>query len=328
MGDYHRLTLAERYQIEALLGSGLSFGQISRQLGRSVSTISREVSRFRTRQAYRADFAESLAQQAGYRGQAKCRRITGELADYVVSRLRLDWSPEQIDGSLRREQQTCVVSYQTIYRFIRRDRACGGKLYRHLRILRKQRKDRKKAAWRPKTHWRLRDRRDIEMRPEIVEKRVRVGDYERDLVLGKRGRSVLLTVVDRTSKLLKLQCLEKNLSGLVHRATVRLLKGEPVETITNDNGREFALHRTTEKALGAKVYFSKAYRSWERGTNENINGLIRQYFPKKKDIGNPPRKRIQEIEHLINTRPRKCLGYRTPLEVHEELKQKQASALR
>ena len=328
MGSYHRLTLAERYQIEALVGSGQSFRQVARQLGRSVSTISREVSRFRVRQAYRADFAESLAQQTGYRGQAKSRRITGELARHVVSRLRLDWSPEQIDGSLRRVHQTCIVSYQTVYRFIRRDRACGGKLYRHLRILRRQRKDRQKAAWRPKTHWGLSDRRDIKMRPEIVEKRVRVGDYERDLVLGKRGRSVLLTVVDRTSRLLKLQRLEKNLSGLVHHATVDLLKDEPVETITNDNGTEFAMHQTTEQALGAQVYFSRAYRSWERGTNENMNGLVRQYFPKKKDIGNPPEWKIKQIEHLINARPRKSLGFRSPLEVHQDIKQNQASVFR
>jgi len=160
----------------------------------------------------------------------------------------------------------------------------------------------------------------IDDRPQVVEKRRRLGDVERDTMMGTWNGPFLLTVVDRTSRYAKIAWIRRKCSTLVHQATVNLLRNEPVQTITNDNGTEFSKHRLTTKALGAQVYFSRAYRSWERGSNENLNGLLRQYFPRRMNLGNVTRAQIKHAEHQLNNRPRKCLGYRTPSEVHHELK--------
>lgn len=316
MRRFHRLTLGERYQIQALLDSGRSFRFIARQLGRSASTICREVGKpFRR---YDALDAEEKTLCMRHRPHPDRHKIRGRLKSYIENRVRCDWSPEQIAGRLRRDLGRSVVSYQTIYRHIQRDQAGQGNLWRHLRILRRQRKDRKKPSWHPERH--LRARVMIDRRPKLVDQRSRLGDVERDTVFGKANGSMLLTIVDRRSRFLKLRWVAKKSSDLVHQATVEALKGEVVRTITNDNGTEFARHQETARALEAKVYFSKAYRSWERGTNENTNGLLRQYFPRKRDLGKPSKVKLQAIEDRINNRPKKCLGYQTPSEVHRALK--------
>ena len=317
---YHRLTQAERYHMEALLDSCLSLRQIARQLGRHASTISRELKRNTSYfgKVYSPRFAELVSLQNKIRRHRKKRKIQGETETYVQQKILQDWSPQQISGRMHLEQRKDRVSHSTIYRYLEQNKAQGGYLWKHLRILRKLRKDRKKPQWKP--YRRLTERVFIEDRPQIVNERKRLGDYERDSLLGTANGSLCLTLVDRTSRLLKLAWLPKKQSNLVHQATLCCLHNEPVKTITNDNGAEFSMYQKTADILGVSIYFTHAYRSWERGTNENLNGLIRQYLPRNKPIQRLSPKEIHSIENLLNMRPRKCLGYRTPLEVHTELK--------
>lgn len=332
MANYRRLTRDERYQIEALLKSGLGIRAIARQLKREPSSISREVKKLKLLLvplsstsiecgSYSAGLAEEWTQGKRRQPRFNDRKIQGQLEVAIREKLLLDWSPEQISGKFRISRSKRQVCFLTIYRYIERDKAEQGELWKHLRILRKNGKDRKIPSWRP-YRVNICDRVKIKERPKIVEQRSRLGDFERDSVLGIFNGSILLTIVDRTSRLLKMAWLPEKNSQLVHRATVALLKTEIVNTITNDNGSEFARHKQTAQALDASIYFSRSYRAWERGTNENLNGLIRQYFPRKRDIGNPSPSELRRITHLINSRPRKCLGYKTPLEVHAELKAK------
>ena len=319
MALYRRLTLGECYQIEVLSARGFGVREIARQLGRHASTISRELQKFRQQeQPYRAEISYQLRKLKKHQARPTLQRIQGKLERYVRSKVCLDWSPEQIAGKLCLDHRKKVLSYQTIYRFIARDKVQGGRLYKHLRILRK--------PWRKacNLNYRLRacmpGRTMIDERPKEVDLRNRVGDFERDTVLGVHNGTLLLTIVDRTSRYLKIGWMRRKSSDVTHQLTVDLLKNEPVHSITNDNGSEFARYKKTSEALDTKVYFSRAYRSWERGTNENTNGLLRQYFPRKKDIGHPKPEKIKAIENQINHRPRKCLGYKTPWEVHRRLK--------
>ena len=306
------MTLGDRYQIQALLDSKQSARYIARHLGYAASTISREVDK--SRPVYVATRAEVVTQSHLHQPHESTRKIQGRTEIYIRSKLRLDWSPEQISGRMKLLKMKEQVSYPAIYRYLERHRS----LRSHLRILRKQRKDRKAASWKP--HWFMLDRVPIEKRPKVVEERKRLGDYERDTVLGKRGGSALLTMVDRTSRLLKLAWVAKNTADNIHEATVSHLKYEPHRTITNDNGFEFMYHAKTSRALNAAIYFNRSFHAWERGTNENTNGLLRQYFPKKHDIGQRTSRQTRLIENRLNTRPRKVLGYKTPLEVHTEMK--------
>ena len=316
---YLRLTRDERYQIQALVTSGISIRAIGRQLDRHASTISREFRKGECEEAgrYSARNAQRVTLSLRYRPRPDLHRIRGKVEEHIRKKLELDWSPEQVAGRIKLKRKQ-TIPFLTIYRFVQRDREGGGKLWTHLRVLKNPRKGRKSQRWKAWSY--LPNRVSIEDRPKVVEERKRLGDYERDTVLGKRGKSVLLTIVDRTSRRLKLDRLEKSTSDGVHRSTVRLLKNEENHTLTNDNGFEFLRHAETTKVLSLPIYFSKAYRSWERGTNENTNGLLRQYFPKKKDIGNPTRKQIKAIAERINSRPRKMFGYRTANEIHKMLK--------
>lgn len=312
MKKYHRLTREERYQIEAWLRSGLSIRAISRHLRRSPSTISREVSRCgETYEALRAD-KESRSWRE--RPRRDLRKLQGSLEQRVRSRLREDWSPEQIACVFKK------ISYVTIYRYIEREE--NRDLKKHLRILRRQEKDRKKPNYYRKANS-IKNKQSIETRPPEVELRNRVGDYERDTLYGVAEGRMLLSIVDRTSRLVKLALIEKKSADLIDRATIRCLRNEPVYTITNDNGPEFAFHERTARKLRAKIYFSRAYRSWERGTNENTNGLIRQYFPRRKEIPKISSQALKAIEKRLNSRPRKCLGFKTPSQVHAQMKKRQ-----
>jgi IS30 family transposase len=259
--------------------------------------------------------AETHTQLIRRARRPKDQKIRGELEQKIREQIKLDWSPEQIAGR-RKHSGKERISFQAIYRFIERDRLKGGNLSEHLRILRRYRKD-KKPPYKPT---RLKDRVMIDQRPEIVEKRERLGDWERDSVLGIRLGSSLLTIVDRTSRLGRLGWMSETSSHEVHDETVRLLRDEVIHSMTNDNGTEFSQHRKTAEKLNTMVYFSHSYRSWERGSNENFNGLVRQYFPRGKDIGKPTRYHLRLIAHRLNSRPRKCLGFQTPLEVHKKLK--------
>jgi IS30 family transposase len=314
---YCRLTQGERYQIAALLETGRSIRAIAGQLKRAPSSILRETLKGQINGKYDALFAHQVTEIHLHRPLLRRRKIQGVVEDYVREKLEEDWSPEQICGRMRLLKMQSV-SCPTIYRYIEREKVLKGRLWTHLRILRRKHKNRKLPGWNRRVF--LPDRVSIQERPLEVEKRTRLGDYERDTVLGKRGKSVLLTAVDRTSRLLKLAWLPKSTAEAAHQATVLLLKNEPVKTITNDNGFEFSFHNKTAQKQGASIYFSSSFRAWERGTNENTNGLLRQYFPKKKDIGTLSKEKVTAISKRLNNRPRKILGYKTPLEIHSELK--------
>lgn len=316
---YLRLTRDERYQIQALTTSGMGIQGIGRQLKRSASTISREIKKGHLSSGgYGAFSSHQLTLRHRHRRRVDLHSIRGELETEIRGKLELDWSPEQIAGRMRLNGRSDQVSLQAIYRHVARDKVDGGKLWRHLRILRVLRKKKTGLDWKPRQY--LADRVNIDQRPQIVEERSRLGDYERDTVLGKRGKSVLLTIVDRTSRRLKLAWATANTCDEIHAKTVGLLKGEILHTITNDNGFEFLRHKQTAEALGVKIYFANRYRSWERGTNENTNGLLRQYFPKKKDIGRSTKGEIEAVAERLNSRPRKTLGFNTPNEIHRLLR--------
>ncbi|MFQ5544077.1 MAG: IS30 family transposase [Nitrospiria bacterium] len=313
MVKYYRLTLEERYQIEALLTSGMSLRGIARQLKRSPSTLSREVRKLGC--PYEAFSSDQRTQDLRRTLHPELRKIQGALEDYVREKIGQDWSPEQIAGWLRHKKNG-KLSHQTIYRYLRRDKAKKGSLCKHLRILSRP-KQRPKALRKPTA---LGERTMIDQRPSVVEERNRLGDYERDTMMGKWNGPFLLTMVDRTSRYAKIAWVKRKCSVLVHRATVKHLREEPVKTITNDNGSEFSKHKRTARALKAKVYFSQPYHSWERGTNENFNGLLRQYFPRRMDLSEVTSEELKSVEDLLNNRPRKCLGFKTPFEVQEQLK--------
>lgn len=315
---YQRMTSADRYRIEADLKSGLSLRSIAKRLKRSASSISREIKRNRGPAYYCSETAIK---------KSKCRRakahrsykIKGQLKRLMLNKLKANWSPEQICAWLKKKK--IELSRQTIYRYIERERRAGNRLVQHLRLLRRERHDRKRATWIPPSE-RLTKRTWIDRRPKVVDKRSRLGDFERDTVFGKINGPLLLTIVDRKSRYAKLEWIPRKCSRLIHKATVRALKRETVRTITNDNGIEFVKHEQTAKALGTKIYFSRTYRAWERGTNENFNGLLRQYFPRYKCIGQPTRAKLKWVERQLNTRPRKILGWKTPAEVHKRNRSK------
>jgi transposase, IS30 family len=308
MEAYHRLTLDDRYQIQAEKNSGLGIREIAMRIGRSPSTVSRELKR--NSRKYSPQYAHKCA--AKRRAGVGPPQRMGALKDQIEYLLRLQWSPEQISGRLL--NSGVRISHETIYRHIFKDFQNGGDLYFNLRRKRRYRRPRKitktlkRNGFRTNQTW-------IDDRPRIVEKRKRIGDFERDTVLGKNGR--LLTIVDRKSRLTKIGKIEKHNAYYTHLETLKLLKGHVVHTITNDNGPEFAFHNETAKDLKTKVYFSRPYSSWQRGTNENTNGLIRQYYPKGTDFSKVSNEQIAKIEQRLNERPRKCLGFRTPSEVHQ-----------
>lgn len=312
MGDYHRLTLEDRYQIYAGKHSGLGIREIARALERPASTVSRELKRNR-------DGYGGYVPVRAHRKAVRRRSLIGPpkkvyvCKDKVDELLKQQWSPEQISGRLAMDG--IRISYESIYRYVYND---SKHLFKNLRRQRRQRRTRQSLKRLKNCGVRV-NRTWIDERPSIVEQRVRLGDLERDTVLGKNGR--LLTIVDRVSRLTKIAKVERHNSYYTHLTTLKLLKGAIVHTITNDGGPEFGMHDQTAKDLNTKVYFNRPYSAWQRGTNENTNGLIRQYYPKGTDFSKVTDDDISKVEALLNNRPRKKLGYKTPYEVHTEKSQ-------
>lgn len=311
MRSYCRLTLEHRYQIKALKDSGLSIRGIAKVILVSPSTVSRELKR--TSKNYFPKSAQAHAEERRKLQGAK-KKIKAALQLTIDGCLEQQWSPEQISGRLKRDD--IHINYETIYKYIYSSKDTG--LFKHLRRKRKWRRTRREHENRSTNGFR-RNQSWIEERPAVVEERKRLGDFERDLILGKESR--MLTIVDRVSKKTKIKKLPRHSSHETHFATLELLSGFKVHTITNDNGPEFSLHSLTAKELNAQIYFARPYCSWQRGTNENTNGLLRQYYPKGTDFNAISDEEIQKIEDRLNNRPRKSLGYLTPNEVHKRLSQ-------
>jgi IS30 family transposase len=312
---YTHLTREERYQIFSLQKAGLNPPSIARELGRHRSTIARELKRnlvFDPKiPGYSPSRAHDLARYRVIR-RAFSKRISHETWQAVQQQLRERLSPEQISGR-RARQGLEPVSHESIYRHIWTDKKKGGALWTWLRG--KLRRGRRYRAYRSRGQ--IIGRVGIEHRPAVVERRSRRGDYEIDTVFGKRNKATLLTIVDRRSRRLIIEKVASKHSHPVAVALVRALRGtgKPVHTITSDNGKEFAYHRQIAQALKAKFFFARPYASWERGTNENTNGLLRQYFPKDRDFSTITQKEIDFAAQQLNHRPRKTLGFRTPHEV-------------
>jgi IS30 family transposase len=312
MRHYTQLTETQRYQIDALRKEGLSQKAMALNIGVYPSTISRELKRNKGLRGYRPAQAQRKAMER-HRKKPKAIRLGSEQIGYIEKYITQEWSPEQISHTMQ-NAGIMRVSHETIYRYLETDRAQGGILYTHLRH--KSRKYRKRYGSNDR-RGRIKNRVCIDERPEIVDKRSRIGDFEIDTVIGKNHKQALVTIVDRYSKLTLIKKVTHKRAELVRSAAVELLSpiAHWVHTVTADNGKEFAEHEKLSKAVKADVYFAHPYASWERGTNENTNGLIRQYFPKGARFEAITDEQIRNVQEKLNRRPRKTLGFKTPYEV-------------
>ncbi|HQS67709.1 MAG TPA: IS30 family transposase [Sulfuricurvum sp.] len=312
MRDYTQLTEMQRYQISALKKEGLSQQEIARNIEVHPSTISRELRRNKGLRGYRPKQAQYKAVQR-HKEKPKSIRLGSEQIDYIRQKIQEEWSPEQISSTMV-EARVDRVSHETIYRYLQIERSEGGMLYTHLRHKNKKYRKRYGSIDR---RGQIRNRVSIDERPAIVDQRSRIGDFEIDTVIGKNHKQALVTIVDRYSKLTLIKKVTHKRADLVSSATIELLTplSHWIHTITADNGKEFASHETIADAIKADVYFAHPYSSWERGTNENTNGLIRQYFPKGSRFEEITDEQIQVVQEKLNRRPRKTLGFKTPYEV-------------
>ncbi|WP_445360453.1 IS30 family transposase [Microbulbifer sp. EKSA005] len=306
---YRQLTEEQRCQIWALKKSDWSQRAIAREIGVSQPTISRELARNRGGRGYRYKQAQQMAEERRRQAGRPTKMLSKAVA-LIESKLKLQWSPEQISGWLDREK-SLSISYETIYLYIWADKRRSGTLYENLR-----RRDRpyNKRANGKSTRGHIKNAISIEERPEVVDDKSRIGDWEIDTVIGKGHSGALVTIVDRKSKFTLSQQVERKTAELVAQAAIALL--EPyrdfVHTITANNGKEFALHEKIGEALDAKVYFAHPYSSWERGLNENTSGLLRQYFLKQTDFKFVDQADVEAAIERLNNHPRKLLGYKTP----------------
>jgi len=310
MRGYTQLTHEERYQIYILKKAEYDQSQIAELLGRSKSTISPELPRNRGLRGYRPDQAHNLAL---VRHQEKILpRLSEQIWQQVEALIRDEWSPEQIVGRVEMEQGVSI-SHEWIYQYIYADQRSGGDLYRFLRCQKLRHKrygsyDRRGC---------IPNQVSIDDRPAIVDSKRRFGDWEGDTVIGKGHRGALVTLVERKSLYTVIRSVLHKTAEAVRNAVVDGLTPhiDRVHTITYDNGREFADHEGMASDLEARIYFAHPYASWKRGLNENTKGLIRQYFPKDRDLTTVTKCEIENAIDKLNHRPRKSLGYRTPYEV-------------
>ena len=310
---YNHVTRDERCQIFALKSTGASQNKIAAQLNRSSSTIGRELNRNSAANEYNIDQADENALMRRSLASQEPKKMDAELIKKIDEKLEIEWSPVQISGRFKKEG--IVISYESIYRHVRADRVTGGELYKKLRHGGKKYK--KRVAGKKAGRGCIPNRVDISERPEIIEKKSRIGDWEGDTVISTGSKTALLTYVDRHSKLTLLKKLGRKLTENVRQATIELMASLPhkVLSITYDNGMEFASHEKIAKELDTQCYFATPYHSWERGLNEHTNGLVRQFLPKNFDFKNTTDEEIQNIQDKLNHRPRKVLKYKTPLEV-------------
>lgn len=316
MRTYTQLTDTDRIEIYALLQAGNRRHQIAAALGVHPSTVTRELARNTERQGYHPQRAQYRAVYHR-RTARKAVKMTPSMIDYIESRLRQQHSPEQIAETMKQDP-FCPgprISHEWIYQHIWRDKARGGLLYQHLRIAatrtrRKRRNSRDLRGTIP-------NRVGIEKRPAVVERKTRFGDWEGDTVIGKHHQGALVTLVDRKSKLTLVGKVHRRTAQSVEETIVRLIEPlpRPAHTLTVDNGKEFAGHQAMARQLQMAVYFADPYSAWQRGLNENTNGLIRQYVPKGSDIRALTEEHLECIMDRLNNRPRKSLGFLTPNEV-------------
>lgn len=314
---YHQLTQEERYLISRSSGSGMGVRDIARLSGRSPSTVSRELRRNATAHDgnYRAEKAHSYA-VARRRRSRRGSQFSNAVHQAVDSAIRQRWSPEQIVGTFRARGKP-TPSVETIYRRIRKDKRAGGTLFRFTRIMSKV--GRKRYRSRP-ARGVLLGKRHISERPKAVEQRKRLGDWEVDTVMGRGSKHCLLTMVERKSGFTLIRKLRARTAAEATAAVGHVIKRHRsrVRTITFDNGTEFHDYETLERRFRITCYFATPYHSWERGTNENLNGLVRQYLPKGTCLKRTTQEQCNQIAQAINNRPRKRHAYQTPKSIYNQ----------
>lgn len=310
---YNQLTLCERYTISRLRITGHSVTRIGQILGRHRSTIHREIQRNSVQQVGRWTYSPSKAQKKRNR-RLRWTRRGRQHTDWQYSRvetlLRQQWSPQQVAGTLKKQGEF-AISFQTIYRHVRRDWKAGGQLWRQLR----HRYKRRKRHYGLERRGRLPGKRMIDERPAVVETRQQPGHWEIDTVKGAAWeKPCIVTLVERASGYVLIGKLPNGTTKATNRRTIALIRRArlPCLTITADNGTEFHNYAQIEAATGATVYFARPHHPWERGSNENTNGLIRQYSPKGVSMATLTQRQCDAIAHKLNTRPRKRYGYDTP----------------
>jgi len=309
MQTYKQLTYAQRCQINALKKTNISQQKIARIIGTSQSAVSCELTRNTGKRGYRFKQAQMLTDSRRL-AATKANKMTPQLILLIEGKLEDKWSPEQISGWLTNEIHT-TVSHETIYRHIWSDKRLGGDLHSNLRRKGKAYQSRA-ASQAGRGH--IKNRVSIDERPNIVDDKSRVGDWEIDLVIGKGHSGALVTIVERQISFTVSTRIFDKQAATVTAATIALLMPykNAVLTITADNGKEFAYHEQMTQALDAPVYFADPYCSWQRGLNENTNGLLRQYWPKKTDFKLISTNEVDEVVVQLNNRPRKKLNYQTP----------------
>jgi len=313
---YTHLTQEERYQIWSDKKAGFSPIAIARDLNRHVSTIRRELSRNTGLKGYRPQQTNRLAQNR-LSTKPKAIKLTDELKQQIITQIQQDWSPEQIQGRWQAEGIAVTVCPATVYRFIYADPELHQQLKPHLR----HKKRYKQRTGKTEQRGQIKNRVSIDERPSVVELKERLGDWEADTVIGQGHQGVLVTLTERVTKLELIAAVPSKHAEGVTQAIINLLTPyrSTLKTITFDNGKEFAFHERISEALKVDTYFAHPYHSWERGLNENHNGLIRQYLPKGMPLNKVTQDDVNTIANKMNQRPRKLLGFKTPEEVYTEM---------
>jgi IS30 family transposase len=304
----------QRYQLHALQGRGMTQEAIAAEIGSNQSVVSREMKRNRGRRGYRPKQAHTLASERRSAAYAVPHTMTGDVIAIIESKLCDEQlSPEQISGWLRKTQKI-RISHEWIYQHIYADQRKGGTLCKHLRRTGKKYNKRK-----GKTSGRglIPNRIDIDQRPAIVDRKSRIGDWEADTIVGAEHKGAILSLVERKSKYTLLRKLDTATAENTSAAIIAKMQSHQalVHTITSDNGKEFAGHQDVAAKLETGFYFAKPYHAWERGLNENTNGLVRQYFPKGSSFVTVSHEDVQRVQNLLNSRPRKTLKFKSPNEV-------------
>jgi IS30 family transposase len=311
---YHHLTYDQRCQLQALKESGNSINSIAITLKVHRSNIYREIARNSKDGNYEYIGANELSANRRSAASSQKSKMTSDMLVFIEEKIKLQWSPEQISGRLKRFDGEKAVSHETIYRYIWDNKKRGGGLYKNLRHNGK--KYNKRGSKKSGLGF-IPNRVDIDKRPAIVEEKSRIGDWETDTIIGKNHKEAIVSMVDRHSKLTMLAKVSRKTADAVENALTTRLSSvrDFVCTITADNGKEFANHISISKALEAEFYFARPYHSWERVLNEHTNGLVRQYVPKSTHFAKISQEYVQKVEDLLNGRPRKVLQFLTPLEV-------------
>ncbi len=320
--------MEERYQIDDLRCEGFSQTRIAKQIGRSTSTVTRELKRNKGERVWRAHKAHEKAKgRLTKRGRANARKVSEDIWEYAKNKLQTNqWSPDQISGQLKLKGAG-RISHEFIYQRVLADKKAGGELYKHLRCQKLRKKRYGSNRGRPT----ILNRTGMKNRPAIVDMRKRIGDWEGDTIIGAGCNSgAIVSTVERVSRFTILAKINNKSPDGVTKAFIRKMGpfSKLAYTMTVDNGGEFAFHEKISRALNMKVYFATPYASWERGTNENTNGLVRQYFKKSMRLDTVTDEDVQRIADKLNHRPRKCLGYRTPYQVFSKACKKKGVALR